>query len=79
MFPLVIKSQRNAAKMHNVMPQMMELQDAMQAARVSGNQIEGSVCLICENEFAFVHTWHVILLQLSEQGIISRYSCKSTK
>ncbi|XP_065217624.1 mitochondrial inner membrane protein OXA1L isoform X1 [Planococcus citri] len=40
LFPLVIQAQRNAVKMHNVMPLMMEAQQDLQAARVSGNQLE---------------------------------------
>lgn len=40
MFPLVIQTQKNAAKLHNVMPEMLRLQEEMQAARSSGNEIE---------------------------------------
>lgn len=40
MFPLVIITQRNAAKMNNVMPQMQVLQLKMTEARQCGNQLE---------------------------------------
>lgn len=40
MFPLVVISQRNAAKMNNYMPQMQTLQLKMTEARQSGNKIE---------------------------------------
>lgn len=40
MFPLVIISQRNAAKMNNYLPQMQALQLRMTEARQSGNHIE---------------------------------------
>ena len=42
MFPLVIKAQRNAAKMTNNMPQLQVLQQKMTEARQSGNALEGS-------------------------------------
>lgn len=41
MFPLVIKSQRNAAHMHNHMPTMTRLQEKFTQARQSGNVVEG--------------------------------------
>ena len=37
MFPLVLKAQRNAAKMANVMPEMAMLQSKMTEARQSGD------------------------------------------
>ncbi|CAG2105639.1 unnamed protein product, partial [Medioppia subpectinata] len=40
MFPLVIKAQRNAMKMNQVMPQLQELQQKSTNARLSGNQFE---------------------------------------
>ena len=43
MFPLVIKAQRNAARMTNNMPQMVLIQERMTQARQSGNQIEGKL------------------------------------
>ncbi|PSN37370.1 Mitochondrial inner membrane protein OXA1L [Blattella germanica] len=42
MFPLVIMSQRNAAKMSNNMPQLQTLQLKMSEARQTGNQLEES-------------------------------------
>ncbi|KAJ9579943.1 hypothetical protein L9F63_004416 [Diploptera punctata] len=42
MFPLVIMSQRNAAKMTNNMPQMQTLQLKMTEARQTGNQLEAA-------------------------------------
>ena len=41
MFPLVIKSQRNVAHMHNHMPTMTRLQEKFTLARQSGNAVEG--------------------------------------
>ncbi|PVD20386.1 hypothetical protein C0Q70_18540 [Pomacea canaliculata] len=43
MFPLVIKSQRNAAHMHNHMPTMTRLQEKFTQARQSGNVVEASI------------------------------------
>jgi len=40
-FPLVVKSQRNAAKMQNNMPQMQALQLKMTEARQTGNSMMG--------------------------------------
>ena len=42
MFPLVIKSQRNVAHMHNHMPTMTRLQEKFTIARQSGNAVEGT-------------------------------------
>ncbi|XP_055631958.1 mitochondrial inner membrane protein OXA1L [Toxorhynchites rutilus septentrionalis] len=42
LFPLVIASQRNAAKMNNNMPQMQFLQMKMSEARQSGNAIDSA-------------------------------------
>lgn len=42
LFPLVIMAQRNAAKMHNNMPQMQLLQLKMTEARQQGNAIESA-------------------------------------
>ncbi|KAK7481673.1 hypothetical protein BaRGS_00027046 [Batillaria attramentaria] len=42
MFPLVIKSQRNVAHMHNHMPTMTRLQDKFTQARQSGNAVEAA-------------------------------------
>ncbi|XP_076470858.1 mitochondrial inner membrane protein OXA1L-like [Babylonia areolata] len=42
MFPLVIKSQRNVAHMHNHMPTMTRLQEKFTQARQSGNAVEAS-------------------------------------
>ena len=42
MFPLVIKAQRNAAKMTNNMPQLQVLQQKVTEARQSGNALEGN-------------------------------------
>ncbi|XP_058120165.1 mitochondrial inner membrane protein OXA1L [Anopheles ziemanni] len=42
LFPLVIASQRNAAKMNNHMPQMQVLQMKMTEARQAGNAIESA-------------------------------------
>lgn len=42
LFPLVIVSQRNAAKMNNNLPQLQVLQMKMTEARQSGNQIESA-------------------------------------
>lgn len=42
MFPLVIMSQRNAAKMHNYMPQMQFLQMKMSEARQTGDAINAA-------------------------------------
>lgn len=39
--PLVVKSQQNAAKMNNNLPQMQALQLKMTEARQTGNQLEG--------------------------------------
>ena len=41
-FPLVIKSQRNAARMTNNMPQMQALQLKMTEARQTGNALMGT-------------------------------------
>lgn len=41
MFPAVILSQRNAAKMTNNMPQLQKIQEKMSEARQSGNNFEG--------------------------------------
>lgn len=41
-FPLVIMSQRNSAKMNNNLPQIQHLQSKMTEARQSGNAIEAS-------------------------------------
>lgn len=40
MFPLVVMSQRNGAKMANNLPQMQEIQAKMSEARLTGNAIE---------------------------------------
>lgn len=40
MFPLVVISQRNGAKMANNLPKMQEIQQKMSDARLSGNAIE---------------------------------------
>uniref|UniRef100_A0A1Y1LNP5 Membrane insertase YidC/Oxa/ALB C-terminal domain-containing protein n=1 Tax=Photinus pyralis TaxID=7054 RepID=A0A1Y1LNP5_PHOPY len=42
MFPLVIITQRNAARMNNHLPQMQAIQVKMTEARQSGNQIESA-------------------------------------
>ncbi|XP_015608293.1 mitochondrial inner membrane protein OXA1L [Cephus cinctus] len=42
LFPLVILSQKNAAKMNNYLPQMQHLQMKLTEARQSGNQIEAA-------------------------------------
>lgn len=42
MFPLVVKAQRNAAKMTNNMPQLQVLQQKMTDARQSGNAIQSA-------------------------------------
>ncbi|XP_068232891.1 mitochondrial inner membrane protein OXA1L isoform X2 [Palaemon carinicauda] len=42
LFPLVIKSQKNAAKMNNNLPQLQILQMKMTEARNSGNQMEAA-------------------------------------
>lgn len=42
LFPLVILAQRNAAKMHNNMPQMQVIQMKMTEARQTGNQIDAA-------------------------------------
>lgn len=42
MFPLVIITQRNAARMNNYLPQMQAIQLKMNEAQQSGNQIESS-------------------------------------
>ncbi|KAK3872004.1 hypothetical protein Pcinc_022892 [Petrolisthes cinctipes] len=41
-FPLVLKSQRNAAKMHNNLPQLQVLQMKMSEARNSGDQLNAA-------------------------------------
>lgn len=41
MFPLVVKNQRNSIQMHNIMPQMQEIQMKMQNAKTYGNHMEG--------------------------------------
>lgn len=41
-FPLVVKSQRNAAKMANNMPQMQAIQLKMTEARQTGNALMGN-------------------------------------
>lgn len=52
LFPLVIKSQKAAAKMRNVMPEMTKYQDELQTAKLYGNQMEGiSERVIREDEF----------------------------
>lgn len=42
LFPLVIMSQRNAAKMNNYLPQMQAIQLKMTEARQTGNQIDAA-------------------------------------
>lgn len=42
LFPLVIMAQRNAAVMHNNMPQLQVLQAKMSEARQTGNQIDAA-------------------------------------
>lgn len=42
MFPLVIISQRNAAKMNNYLPQLQVLQLKMSEARQTGNQLDAA-------------------------------------
>lgn len=42
LFPLVIMAQRNAAVMHNNMPQLQVLQTKMSEARQTGNQIDAA-------------------------------------
>lgn len=42
-FPLVVKSQRNAAKMANNMPGMQALQLKMSEARQTGNALMGEL------------------------------------
>jgi hypothetical protein len=43
-FPIVILSQRNSAKMSNNLPQLQTLQLKMTEARQTGNQLEGKLC-----------------------------------
>ena len=47
MFPLVVKAQKNAAKMANNLPQLQVLQNKMTQARMSGNAIESIILLSC--------------------------------
>lgn len=42
LFPLVLRSQRNAAKMSRVMPQMQVLQEKMTEARQRGDEYEAA-------------------------------------
>ncbi len=51
-FPLVIKAQKNSAKMANNMPQLTILQEKMAQARRSGNSMEG---IINEKLELFMH------------------------
>ncbi|XP_064640751.1 mitochondrial inner membrane protein OXA1L-like isoform X2 [Lineus longissimus] len=44
MFPLVVKSQKNAAKLNNNMPTMTRLQERFTEARQSGNPMEAAKC-----------------------------------
>lgn len=40
-FPLMVKAQKNAAKMANNLPQMQAIQQKMTQARMAGNNLEG--------------------------------------
>ena len=42
LFPLVVRSQRNAAKMSRVMPKLQELQAKMTEARQRGDEYEAA-------------------------------------
>lgn len=62
MFPLVVKSQRNAAKMQNNMPELQVLQAKMTEARQTGN------ALLCEESLNAFSNY--FLTSLSEIEII---------
>jgi YidC/Oxa1 family membrane protein insertase len=51
MFPLVIKAQKNSAKLNNNMPTMTRLQERFTEARQSGNPLEGRSARREEIEF----------------------------
>lgn len=53
MFPLVVKAQRNAAKMTNNMPQLQVLQQKMTDARQSGNAIQCTCAYGCPCNLSF--------------------------
>ena len=61
MFPLVVKAQKNAAKMANNLPQLQVLQNKMTQARMSGNAIESIILLSCY--LIFLQTEKIILSQ----------------
>ena len=46
LFPLVLKSQRTAARLHNNLPQVQVLQLKMTEARNTGNALMGSVSTV---------------------------------
>ncbi len=43
LFPITIKSQRNAVKMKKIAPQMARLNEKVTEAKMSGNSLEGNV------------------------------------
>jgi YidC/Oxa1 family membrane protein insertase len=55
MFPLVIKAQRNAAKMTNNMPQLQVLQQKLTDARQAGNAMEGILLFTQVPSFFFLY------------------------
>ncbi|XP_078741258.1 mitochondrial inner membrane protein OXA1L-like [Lampetra fluviatilis] len=44
-FPLMVKGQREAAKLNNFAPQLMQLNKTMTDAKTSGNQFECEWCV----------------------------------
>jgi YidC/Oxa1 family membrane protein insertase len=46
LIPITIKSQRNAAKMRKVMPQMMMLNEKLSAAKMTGNHMDSIESII---------------------------------
>lgn len=45
-FPVIVKGQREAAKLNNVMPEMSKLTTRMNEAKQSGNKFECKVSLV---------------------------------
>lgn len=53
-FPVIVKGQREAAKLNNVMPEMTKLTDRMKEAKQSGNKFE---CKRKTNPYFFILRW----------------------
>lgn len=61
-FPVIVKGQREAAKLNNVMPQMSKLTSRMNEAKQSGNKFECWYLIISLHFFVPFHFAHTTLL-----------------